>query len=619
MSLRTVPARWFEVLTLPEAIPRAVESLARTGSVELETPGMGLPAMALPDLKDRMDRFRELAEHYEDYWPEPASPAEEPAGSLDTALDGALGRLQGWAAEADPRIRAIESLHRDHQDLSLLQGFLGALGTEAPLDLGRLGSAGPTMASVLFVLPPSAAPPAGVEEVLVRQVRTGRHLFLLVLGPTEAVRRIREDLSGRRARTVEIPAWLRGSPGSAMAGVTDRLAELDEQITRNRRAIAELNQRHEVAEALGEIRRLEWLVGHMPRVPVSEHFAWITGWTDDRSGETLGPALGDLPALIHFPPPPADKDAPLLLHNPRWARPFELFARLIGTPGRGEADPSITLAVITPLLFGYMFGDVGHGLVLAGVGWILRHRVPTLRLLIPGGLAAVAFGFLFGSVFALEHLFPPLWTHPLADPLPVLLAPLGFGAGLLLLSMSLEGLQEAWLGRLPRWLRVDAGLMVLYVGILASAWLRSGAWLALAGLAWFLTGAAWEKRAQGWLAVPAGLGELAEQGLRLLVNTLSFARVGAFALAHSGLSQAVTSLGTAAGFGVTGALVLVIGNAVIIALEGLVVSIQTTRLVLFEFFVRFLHGGGRPFRPIGPPEARALLQGQGEAHASTAP
>jgi V/A-type H+-transporting ATPase subunit I len=49
--------------------------------------------------------------------------------------------------------------------------------------------------------------------------------------------------------------------------------------------------------------------------------------------------------------------------------------------------------------------------------------------------------------------------------------------------------------------------------------------------------------------------------------------------------------------------VLVIGNAAIIALEGLVVGIQTTRLILFEFFIRFLSAQGRPFEPLTPPSA----------------
>ena len=42
-------------------------------------------------------------------------------------------------------------------------------------------------------------------------------------------------------------------------------------------------------------------------------------------------------------------------------------------------------------------------------------------------------------------------------------------------------------------------------------------------------------------------------------------------------------------------------QAAIVALEGLVVGIQTTRLILFEFFIRFLSAGGRPFEPLLPP------------------
>ena len=46
---------------------------------------------------------------------------------------------------------------------------------------------------------------------------------------------------------------------------------------------------------------------------------------------------------------------------------------------------------------------------------------------------------------------------------------------------------------------------------------------------------------------------------------------------------------------------LAIGNVLIIMLEGVVVSIQTTRLLLFEFFIRFLTGAGREFKPLPPP------------------
>jgi V/A-type H+-transporting ATPase subunit I len=88
------------------------------------------------------------------------------------------------------------------------------------------------------------------------------------------------------------------------------------------------------------------------------------------------------------------------------------------------------------------------------------------------------------------------------------------------------------------------------------------------------------------------------------VNTISFVRVGAFALAHAGLCTAVVGIAEAAGPGYWP--VLILGNAVIVALEGLVVGIQTTRLILFEFFIRFLSAQGRRFEPLPPPTGTTI-------------
>ena len=116
--------------------------------------------------------------------------------------------------------------------------------------------------------------------------------------------------------------------------------------------------------------------------------------------------------------------------------------------------------------------------------------------------------------------------------------------------------------------------------------------------AWLVLGSA---RLGGPLHALGALGELLERGLQILVNTLSFARVGAFALAHAGLSSAMLSLADATGSLPGWLAVMLFGNLLILLLEGLVVSIQTTRLVLFEFFVRFLEGRGREFRPLPVP------------------
>src|SRR5690606_36549292 len=144
------------------------------------------------------------------------------------------------------------------------------------------------------------------------------------------------------------------------------------------------------------------------------------------------------------------------------------------------------------------------------------------------------------------------------------------------------------------------GLVLAYLGLPAAVIEPAAAWLALAGAMWFAAGSAATARGSRAAAAFAGLAHFVEQALQLLVNTVSFARVGAFALAHAGLSVAVTGVAEASGT-IGYWFVLVLGNLLILVLEGLVVGIQTTRLLLFEFFVRFLEGTGRAFRPLPPP------------------
>jgi V/A-type H+-transporting ATPase subunit I len=178
---------------------------------------------------------------------------------------------------------------------------------------------------------------------------------------------------------------------------------------------------------------------------------------------------------------------------------------------------------------------------------------------------------------------------------------------LLTLGLLIELLEAWWQQRLGHWARDDAPALMVYLGALGALLYPAG-WLAVvAGAVWAVAGGAAGVKRPGTAlgarlrAGLAGLGELVEKTLQVLINTLSFARVGAFALAHAGLASAVVALAEAAGHGIGFWLVLVAGNLLILAIEGLIVSIQTTRLVLFEFFTRFFKPEGRAFRPLAPP------------------
>ncbi len=603
MSLRPVPARWLEVLVARDDAPMALEALARTGAVELEIRGEAGPPFTLEDLEPRLQRYRRLAARYRPHWPAPSHREGMAPAPPARVLDDALERLEGWAREGDALVRRLEALGAEAGKLGLLREVLTAEDAPA-LDVSLLRAAGGELEARLYALPPEPALGPLPERLLVRWVHAVNRPCLILVGPPGELAEAEATLDAAKARALTLPEWLDGDAATAARRLAARLAEIEAEARQARESLERLAERHGLAEALGHLARLEWFLGRVERLPLTTYFAWITGWSSDLDGERLWAALdaSGARALLQFTEAPPDADPPLIFHNPWWVRPFELFARLLGTPGAGEPDPSTLLAVVTPLMFGYMFGDVGQGLVLCLAGLALRRRLPALRLLIPGGLAAAAFGLVFGSVFSMEHVIPSLWVHPIEHPLPVLAVPLAAGALLLVLGQVLNGLAAAWQRRTRDWLAEEAPLLALYLA-LAAALLDTAA-LALAGLAalWFVAGGA-VRRGGGALQAAARVGELLEHGIQLFVNTLSFVRVGAFALAHAGLSLAVVSLAEIPANRPVTLLILLLGNALIIALEGLVVSIQTTRLILFEFFVRFLRATGRGFRPLPAPPA----------------
>lgn len=619
MPLRPAQARWFETYLPHEQTLRGVEVLARTGAVELGAEPARVEGADVARLRYFVTRFQQLAGAHAQDLPPTGGQASALTGDPVHLANQALHRLRAWCDQVDQARARMEQLEAEWHHLALLEECLEAMAREG-LDLEGVFSRTPFLCKCLFACPRQASPPAdpeGVEAI----ARGPRRDFLYVASLPERRHLIRQLAVERGCEQIALPAWLSGPPEQRLQELRQRLADARREWARRKLALRALRDDAGIAQARADMDTLAWYLGHAADTLGRGPMTPVRGWTTVAPG-VLRQALAQagIQAIVRSPRPPPRAAAPVASTASWWARPFRPLVELLGPPGRREVDPSGLLALVVPLLFGYMFPDVGHGLVLALLATALARRWPQTRFLIPCGLAAMGFGFLAGDVFGLHHLIPALWVRPLEAPLLVLAVPMGFGALLLLLGMGLAGLQARWRGEGRSWLWREGAMALLYAATLAG--LFHPPFFLLAGLAavqFLVASLALPPPGSRAAQLPGALGELLLGLFELGLNTLSFLRVGAFALGHAALSQAVVTLAEGTGCegpdGLGWWLVMALGNLFSLVLEGLLVFVQTTRLVLFEFFTRFLKGEGRAFRPVArPPSPGRARNGRQSAH-----
>ena len=351
------------------------------------------------------------------------------------------------------------------------------------------------------------------------------------------------------------------------------------------------------------------------RLPV----AFLGGWIPSHRIEELKRGLReevDNPVALSEQSASAgiEEDAPpTATMVPRVFRSGTALVSLYGTPGYDEIDPTLVLAMTTPLFFGMMFGDVGFGLLLVIIalagGRYLGKWVPPI---VACGLSSSVFGLLYGSVLGVEHWIPALWLHPMEEPFRLLKVALWIGVGFVLVTFALKAVSLLRQGQVGGALLgfSGGGGAVFYIGavfVVRAAYLETPLppWalaLATAGLMLTLVNGALEIRHHGRAVLAELATEYFHGMLNLFANTLSFLRLAAFALAHSALSTALfmivgTIPPTAAGW-VARVLSLLVGGGVILALDILAVGVQTVRLQFYEGLARYYRGDGRQYRPL---------------------
>ena len=451
-----------------------------------------------------------------------------------------------------------------------------------------------------------------------------------------------------------VPEEYQGTPEKIIESLHRSIVETQHKIADAKKSLAKLAEtyKQQLQNLLGQVHTSRVLADAIVRTGQLRHTYVITGWvpTEELEGLTARLRSASKEILIETLPTKRNgdnHDVPVALSNNRFLRPFQMLVNTYARPLYGELDPTLLMAVTFPLLYGAMFGDLGQGLVLLVLGLLIHYKIfakglQSLGLLIMYcGASAAVFGYLYGSIFGFEgeaietylHFhFEPLWISPIENILSILGIAIDAGIILLLGAFLLSIFNNI---RSKEWAHLIFGhtglvALVFYICFLSFLGYFLGntaiapriavaiyrlplplfpAGLIIFGLLMMFSGF-FRNLMEGHRPLIEGKGiggfvmflvqsfmDIFEMAISMLSNTLSFVRVGAFAVAHGGLSLAIFSLaGTEAN--VKFWIVILIGNIIIIGLEGLIVGIQTMRLHYYELFGKFFTGGGMRFEPL---------------------
>ncbi len=362
----------------------------------------------------------------------------------------------------------------------------------------------------------------------------------------------------------------------------------------------------------------------------------IVGWVPDKNVEELKNKLLNIESvevelsngkeeLRHSPP--------VKLKNNFFTRPFEFYTEMFGTPRYNEIDPTPFVALTYVILFGIMFADLGHGIVLSIAGILMWKfkKMSIGKILFPCGIASALFGCVFGSVFGYEHLLDPIYKAlfgldekpiEVMDPSmtnTIIYSAVGIGITLLIIAILLgiySSFKQKNVGEAIFGVNGICGL-IFYGALVAGIVCQLLLGIPLLTLPYILLliilpllllylreplikivngNKNWKPEKWGEFLVD-NFFELFEVLLSYVTNTMSFLRVGAFVLVHAGMMQVVFVLAEMCG-GAAYWIIVVLGNFFVLGLEALLVAIQVLRLEYYEMFSRFYIGDGRPYEPI---------------------
>ena len=475
-----------------------------------------------------------------------------------------------------------------------------------------------------------------LDAVFIEGGREGNYIYGVYFAATADVHLIDSVFASLHFERMFMQDDYTGTPETTCQSLEKQIKEKQDEIDKINNEKDEFIKSHEQELILAknklqifsdnyDIRRLAALTTSTEHNP----FYILCGWMSESEADKLSKEADNDDKLFVLVENPEDSESkpPTKLKTIALLKPFQMFVKMYGLPSYTEMDPTLFIALTYTFIFGIMFGDVGQGLMLAILGFVL-YKVKHINLagiISVAGIFSTLFGFMFGSVFGFEDIIKPVWIKPISNmtKLPlvgklntIFIVTIAFGMGLIIIAIILNIINNIR-AKKPINAIIDkngiAGLVfyssiVLIVFLMMSEnKLPARVILIIMFVVPLIVMAIGHPIVNVLKKKPffeSGAGmffvntffEFFEMLLSYFSNTISFVRIGAFAVSHAAMMEVVLML---AGYesGNTNWVVVVLGNLFVCGMEGLIVGIQVLRLEYYELFSRFYTGGGKEFIP----------------------
>lgn len=312
--------------------------------------------------------------------------------------------------------------------------------------------------------------------------------------------------------------------------------------------------------------------------------------------------------------------APISYDNPRWVRPFEFLMKLASPPQYNEIDPTPLMAIFFPIFFGIIVGDIGYGILILVVGLFIRFRfgaITWLRqisgILIISSFPAIFFGYLFGEFFGnfgqmmgwLEPvtLFGITWDR-IEAMIPLLVLTIAIGVFHVVLGLAI-GVVNSITRKNRKHTCEKCGMIGVIAGLILVLCLVAGLLPeALYIPAFILLGIA-----VAFVIYGGGTGGAIEI-MGTVGNILSYVRLMAIGMASVILAMVANELGGSMDVLALGVFIAVMLHTLNLMLAMFSPSIHSVRLHVVEFYSKFYHGGGLPYRPFSSGDKPGMIDGK---------